>query len=58
MIRECDICHQVYVELRGEVTRVCAPCKAGMPPLSRLVGGEERKDLPEGLYSKAGCDER
>lgn len=38
MIRECDDprCRRIYVELAGEVTRLCPTCRAGMAPLSTL----------------------
>ena len=48
MIRECDDprCRRIYVELVGEVTKLCPTCRVGMEPLSTLRGGPKGKPTP------------
>jgi hypothetical protein len=51
VIRVCTLCDRAWVPLEGEEAQWrCPTCKAGMEPLSRLVGGprgEKRKPADE-----------
>lgn len=54
MIRECDDprCRRIYVELAGEVTKLCPTCRAGMAPLSTLRGLPKGKRAEEPSAAK------